>query len=178
MAFKKPFFRFFKIVLIILILVSTVSTDPLFVQFRERWKCKNRDNIIKEIEICCNRNLYNKLENELCPLSDKSRQDLVDTIYDNECLDLYSPDDTFLFQKIELCNHNLRKCRKQICKVLGHVEKTPLTRCLYSNKYLCDSYTGYLSRDTEKKVEKVVEFLGFGYWLYNTFSERSERSEL
>src|SRR5687768_9958995 len=95
MVFKNPIFHFFKTIIIILILVSSVSTVaeplPFFVQLRKEWKHKNRDDIIKDVEIDCRWNfLYDR---PLCSLSEETLQDLVNTIYDNECLDLHNPDD-------------------------------------------------------------------------------------
>src|SRR5688572_28967535 len=100
MNFRKPFFS------IGLILFTLLST-PLFVHL---WKC---NGTIKKIKNSCSSKLSSIPEFELCTLGDMSSQDLVETVCDNECFDLYGPSDRFLFRKRKLCNHNSRQCRRQ-----------------------------------------------------------------
>jgi len=157
---KLPLHLLKKILIVGLLSISVVSADPLFIQLRNKWVGRNPDYINGQIDLMCSEQYWFYEPEEykyLCNLSYESRQDVINTIYDNECLDLYTPfDDTSLekFTK-KLCNYNHWECRKEVCKILGHFDETPLTRCLYSGKYICDSYSGYFLRKNEETLKNV-----------------------
>ena len=152
---------FFKVLtLIVLIFLSTRH-------FIKLWKC---NHIIEEVKSSCNWRLHSIPESEICTLSYMPHQELVDTICDNECFDLYGPGDKILFQKITLCDYNWYDCRVRVCKVLKHIDETPFARCLKSNKYLCDSFTGYFSWRTEA----IAGIFGLGV-MYKYMNPHKER---
>ncbi|GET03695.1 hypothetical protein RCL_jg22645.t1 [Rhizophagus clarus] len=97
---------------------------------------------MKDINNCCNKSFCFKPEYHLCKFDKQFQKVFVDYIRDNECYDIYIPDDIHFF------NADFKP--EDTCKLLQHFQ-TPLTRCLYSNKFLCDSITGYFKWEDEKK---------------------------
>ncbi|CAJ0834582.1 13845_t:CDS:2, partial [Entrophospora sp. SA101] len=127
------------------------ASRPVVIELREKWQDKTGDDAIKDVDDCCGQIFCSRPESYLCKYDDKFRRYTVDFIQNNECLGLYKPDDDhFLYLK----------SRNDLCKVLQHFQ-TPLTRCFYSNIYLCDSFTGYFKRDTE---DRVLAMIGLATW--------------
>lgn len=139
---------------------------PVVIELREKWRYKTRDSAIEDVYDCCSQIFCSQPESYLCKHNDKSRENTIDSIQNNECLDLYTPDDYHFF-------HSYSKLKSgDLCKVLQHFQ-TPLTRCLYSNKYVCDSLTGYLKRDTENTLITMIGLTQIGdYWYRNWGSKK------
>jgi hypothetical protein len=122
-------------------LVISKSTKPFIIELRERWHNETEDSAMKDINNCCSQIFCFKPESHLCEFDKQFHRDFVDHIRKNECYDLYEPDDIRFFKDDSNPSNT--------CKTLEHFQ-TPLTRCLYSNKFLCDSITGYFKRKNEE----------------------------
>jgi hypothetical protein len=130
--------------------VISKANKPNIIELREKWRYETEDSAMKDINNCCSQMFCFKPESRLCGLDKQSHRDFVGYIRSNECYDLYQPDDIHFFESDFKPSNT--------CDVLQHFQ-TPLTRCLYSNKFLCDSITGYFKRENERRFLLFASFV-------------------
>lgn len=138
-----------------LLFYPSERTEPYIIQLRKKWRDKTEYDAIKDVNDCCTTIFCLRPEiSWLCKFDEEIHLEYVNDVRNNECYDLYRPDD---YQYFKYFNSNLKA--DNMCEVIQHFQ-TPLTRCLYSKEFLCDSRTGFFRRDYE---DKFIHFARIAY---------------